>query len=59
MLARVVAGGAREATSTARGREALDVLLKDLEHREQRERPAARFDVSWLRRELDLDDARK
>jgi len=44
----------REAVRTARGRTAVDVLLKDIENREQRVEDSP-FDFSWLRRELGLD----
>jgi hypothetical protein len=45
----------REAAQTAAGRAAVDVLLKDMENREQRLPEAARFDFSRLRAELALD----
>jgi hypothetical protein len=46
----------REAVSTPAGRGAVDVLLKDMENREERLPPGERFDFSELRRELKLDD---
>ncbi|HME73214.1 MAG TPA: antitoxin Xre/MbcA/ParS toxin-binding domain-containing protein, partial [Myxococcota bacterium] len=47
----------REAARTAEGRAAVDVLLKEMENREQRSPSAgATFDFSALRRELCLDD---
>ncbi|MFQ5698048.1 MAG: YecA family protein [Myxococcota bacterium] len=45
----------REAVSTARGREAVDVLLKDMENREQRSPDRSAFDFSEVRRELRLE----
>jgi hypothetical protein len=45
----------REAVRTADGREAVDLLLKDMENREQREGGGAAFDFSGLRRELRLE----
>jgi len=44
----------REAVRTARGREAVDVLLKDMENREQRQEGRDAFDFEELRRELGL-----
>lgn len=44
----------REAVRTARGREAVDVLLKDMENREQRHGGGDAFDFGALRRELGL-----
>lgn len=44
----------REAVRTARGREAVDVLLKDMENREQRHAGRDAFDFGELRRELGL-----
>jgi len=46
----------REAARTAQGRSAVDVLLKDMENREQRSKSGAPFDFSTLRRELRVDD---
>lgn len=45
----------REAVRTARGRDAVDVLLKDMENHEQRSSGQNAFDFSELRRELRLD----
>ncbi len=45
----------REAVRTARGRTAVDLLLKDLENREQRAGGDAAFDLSAIHRELGLD----
>lgn len=45
---------ARQAVRTARGRERVDALLKDIEHSEARLPLAERFDVSALRRSLGL-----
>ena len=45
----------REAVRTARGRDAVDVLLKDMENREQRHQGSGTFDFGELRRELQLD----
>lgn len=44
----------RQAVRTAKGRAAVDLLLKEIENREQRRPDGAAFDVSWLRRELRL-----
>jgi hypothetical protein len=46
----------RETARTAQGRAAVDVLLKDMQNREQRSKGDAGFDFSPLRRELRLDD---
>lgn len=46
----------REAARSKGGRAALDVLLKDMEHTEQRSPPGERFDFSEFRLELRLDD---
>lgn len=48
---------AREAVRTARGRERVDVLLRELENHEARESAAARFDVSVLRTALGLRES--
>jgi hypothetical protein len=40
---------------TAQGRDAVDVLLKDMENLEQRSAGADAFDFTHLRRELRLD----
>ena len=45
---------ARQAVRTARGRERVDALLKDIEHREAALPAAERFEVSTLRRSLGL-----
>ena len=45
----------REAARTAKGRDALDVLLKDMENRERRAKGAKAFDFATLRRELGLE----
>lgn len=45
----------RQAARTAQGRGALDVLLKDMENREQRAVPGAAFDFAQLRRQLGLE----
>jgi len=45
---------AHEAVRSARGREQVDALLKDIEHREATLPAAERFDVSALRRALGL-----
>ncbi len=45
----------REAIRTAQGRGAVDVLLKEMENREQRGGAGASFDFSSLRRELGLE----
>ena len=45
----------RAAIRTAQGRIAVDVLLKDMENREQRSAGGAAFDFSGLRRQLRLD----
>ena len=45
----------REATRTAKGRAVVDVLLKDMENREQRSAGDAPFDFSVLRTTLRLD----
>ncbi len=45
----------REAARTAQGRNAVDVLLKDMENHEQRSAPGAAFDFSELRRALRLE----
>ncbi len=45
----------RAAVRTAKGRAAVDVLLKDMEHGEQTSPPASRFDFGILRRELGLE----
>ena len=45
----------REAVRTAEGKAAVDVLLKDMENREQRSAGGAAFDFSVLRRELRLE----
>jgi hypothetical protein len=45
----------REAVGTARGREAVDVLLKDMENHEQHISGQNAFDFGSLRRELRLD----
>ncbi|MCH7664514.1 MAG: SEC-C domain-containing protein [Acidobacteria bacterium] len=45
----------REAVRTAQGKAAVDVLLKDMENREQRSAGGAAFDFSVLRRELRLE----
>jgi len=45
----------RRAARTAGGRAALDLLLRDMENREQRLASGPRFDFSMLRRELRLD----
>jgi len=44
----------REATRSERGRAEVDLLLRTMEHSEQRAAPGARFDFAELRRELDL-----
>jgi hypothetical protein len=46
----------REAVRTPAGRGAVDVLLKDMENREQQSPSGERFDFSELRRELGLDE---
>jgi hypothetical protein len=46
----------RQAVRTAKGRAAVDLLLKEIENREQRRPDGAAFDVSWLRGELRLED---
>lgn len=46
----------REAARTAKGRAALDVLLKDIENREMRAGGGAAADVAWLRHELGLEE---
>ena len=43
----------RECTRTAAGQRAVDLLLKDMEHKEQRA-PGARFDFSTIRRALGI-----
>lgn len=45
---------AREAVRSARGRERVDVLLKELENRDAREPAHARFDFGPIRKELGL-----
>jgi hypothetical protein len=45
----------REAVRTAQGRNAVDVLLKDMENREQRGPGTQAFDFADLRRELGLE----
>ena len=45
---------AREAVRTARGRERVDLLLKDLENREARQPAGVRFDFGPIRRALGL-----
>ncbi len=45
----------REAVRTAQGRNAVDVLLKDMENHEQRSAGAEAFDFTHLWRELRLD----
>jgi hypothetical protein len=45
----------RDATATAQGRNAVDVLLKDMENREQRSSGLDTFDFGELRRELGLE----
>jgi hypothetical protein len=45
----------REAARTKEGRQAVDLLLKDMENQEQRWQPETAMDFSRLRRELDLD----
>lgn len=45
----------REAVGTARGRGAVDVLLKEMENHEQRSAGLDAFDFTHLRRELRLD----
>ena len=45
----------REAVCTGAGRHRVDVLLRDIEHRESRLPPARRVDVAPLRRDLGLD----
>jgi hypothetical protein len=45
----------REAVQTAEGRGRVDVLLKDIENKEQRWQPETATDVSRLRRELGLE----
>jgi hypothetical protein len=49
----------RQAARTAKGRAAVDVLLKDMENREQRQAGAAAFDFSAIRRALGLGDLRE
>jgi len=47
----------RQAVRTAAGRDAVDLLLKDMEHSEQRAgAPEERFDFTPVRRELGLED---
>lgn len=46
----------REAVRTARGRDAVDVLLKDMENREQRHAGRDAFDFGDLRQKLGLAD---
>ena len=45
----------RQAIATARGREEVDVLLKEMEQHEQRAPQGAVFDFSMLRRELGVE----
>ncbi len=45
----------REAVRTGAGRHRVDVLLRDIEHREGRLPPAQRVDLAPLRRDLGLD----
>lgn len=45
----------RQAVRTAEGRSAVDVLLKDMENREQRSSPGVAFDFGPIRRALRLD----
>jgi hypothetical protein len=45
----------REAVRTARGRDAADLLLKEIENDEQRAGDGVSFDVSKTRRALGLD----
>ncbi|MFQ5478668.1 MAG: YecA family protein [Candidatus Binatia bacterium] len=45
----------REAAGTAQGRTALDLLLKDMENREQRSSGPAAFDFAALRKELQIE----
>ncbi len=45
----------RAAARSAKSRERLDLLLRDLENREARLPEAQRLDVAWLRRELGMD----
>jgi hypothetical protein len=45
----------REAVRTGVGRHRVDVLLRDIEHRESRLPPAQRVDLAPLRRDLGLD----
>jgi hypothetical protein len=45
----------REAARSAQGRNALDVLLKDMENHEQRAAPGAAFDFAEIRRQLGLE----
>lgn len=46
----------RAAARSAKSRETLDLLLRDMENRENRLPPAARFDFRQIRRELALND---
>jgi len=46
----------RNAVQTRDGRNDVDLLLKDFEHREAQEPTAQRFDFSALRAELGLED---
>ena len=46
----------RAAVRSSAGREAVDVLLKEMENLEQRSSPGERFDFSELRRRLKLDE---
>lgn len=46
----------RQAVKTKKGRQDVDLLLREFENREQRRPDAPPFDFSWLRRELHLDE---
>lgn len=45
----------REALGTAKGRAAVELLLKQMENSEKRSSPEAPFDFAPIRRELGLD----
>jgi hypothetical protein len=49
----------REAMNSAAGRRKLDLLLRDMEYREQDADPRERFDIGSLRRKLGLSDEKR
>jgi hypothetical protein len=46
----------RAAARSKKSRQALDLLLRDMENRENRLPERARFDVGWIRKELGLEE---